>query len=101
MDSKCFQRVMKTGRISEYGNAAQQTIGHKECQQSKPGSSFANPWINQKYIHGDAAELEWKIPPDITAAADGKSKGKLFPYLAAEHKHTAYKEKDVGFIRKR
>lgn len=98
---KRFQRIMQPRCVRKHGDPAEQTVAHKECQKSQPGSPFAEPGINKKNIHGDAAELEWKIPPDITAVSDSESKGKLFPYLAAEHEHTAHKEyygRNIGEI---
>ena len=100
MDGKCFQRIVKAGRICEYGNTAQKAVGHEERQQRQSCIPFAQPRVDQKDIHGNTAELKWKIPPDIAAASYGESESKLFPYLAAEHEYTAYKEKNIGFIRK-
>ena len=91
---KRFQRIMQPGCVRKHGDPAEQTVAHKERQQGQTGRSFAEPGINKKNVHGDTAELEWKIPPDIAAASNSESKGKLFPYLAAEHEHTARKECD-------
>lgn len=98
VDGESPQRIMESACVSKHGNAAQQAVAHEKCQKGQPGVSSAEPRINQKYIHGDTAQLERKIPPDIFSAADGNGKGKLFPYLAAEHQYAADKEKDIGFI---
>ena len=91
---------MQTGGIGEDGNSAKQAVAHKKHKKSFLRAAAAQPRISKQDVHWNAAELEWKIPPDIAASADGEGKGKLFPYLAAEHKYAARKEKDVGFIRK-
>ena len=64
---------MKTGCIRKYSDPTQQAVAHEKGERGGPGIPAPYPRVGEQNIHGDAAELEWKIPPVIAAAADNKS----------------------------
>ena len=52
----------------------------------------ADKRVKQAHVHGDAAQLEGKIPPVVTVLVDDKVKKSLFVQFAKQQKKTAGKE---------
>ena len=93
--SECGERIMQSACVSKHDNPSQQTVAHEECENSKAGVFVPQPRICEENIHGNAAELERKIPPVVAPASKGECQGKLLPYLAGQHDDTAEKEENV------
>ena len=95
VDGQRGQRVVETAGVCEDGDASQERVGHKECEQDPPGAFPAEPRVKEKEIHGDAAELEREIPPVVTASAEYECQGELFPYLADGHDDSAQEKQYI------
>ena len=89
-------RVVKAAGVREHGDAAQKGIAHEKGEQDAADERSAEPGVSEQDVHGDAAELEGKIPPVIRPAAQDEGEDILLPDLTAQHKEAAQKEKPVG-----
>ena len=87
---------MKAAGVREHGDAAQKGIAHEKGEQDAADGRPAEPGGSEQDVHGDAAELEGKIPPVIRPAAQDEGEDILLPDLTAQHKEAAQKEKPVG-----
>ena len=84
--------VVHAAGIKECKDTAQKTEVHEESEKNAAYSRRIAPGEDQADIHGDAAQLEWKIPPVIGSLIHNISKTVLFPDLADKHQKTTVKK---------
>ena len=96
MQCERAKRIVKPACVCERGNAAQKTVAHEKDKCAEAQVPASKPWVCKQHIHRDAAELERKIPPYISAVSDCESQGELLPDLTCEHECTAGEKQDIG-----
>lgn len=87
--------VMQAAGIGKDRDAAQESIAHEKYEERLPDAPFLQPGVCQEDVHGDAAQLKWKIPPVILTAADVKCQSQLFPYFADKHQDSQEKKEPL------
>ena len=95
MDGQYGKRIVQPACVCEYGDAAQKGICHEKAEKHPADGITAKPRPGEKYIHGNAAELEGKIPPVVLAVSEDKSQSQLLCGLASRQNQAAKKEKAV------
>ena len=60
--------VLHSACIRERGDAAQQAVAHEKGEKHKADLLAAQPRVSKQDIHGDAAQLERKIPEVVMSA---------------------------------
>ena len=91
------QRIVQAACIGKHSDTAQKTVAHKKSKSAALRYPASEPRVYKEHIHRDAAELKWKIPPDVRAVSDDKSQDKLFPYLAGKHDDAAEEKDGIGY----
>ena len=85
-------RMHKSGRYSQGHDPAQQTEILKEGGGAAKCLFRVQERRSQTDVHGNAAELEWKIPPVVVLVVFYVIEKKLFVDLGKCQKNTAGKE---------
>ena len=73
VESQNGNGVVQAACIGEHGDAAQQGVAHEKAQKRAAHAWTADPWQQEQDVHGDAAELERKIPPVVMPVSQDKS----------------------------
>lgn len=82
--------IVQAARICKNGDSAQKTETHKEGQACLMQPAFLFVCCKgkkQQKVHGNAAELEGKIPPVVCSVVDEKGKTELLGNFGCEHEN--------------
>ncbi len=82
--------VVHAAGVKKGKDAAQHAEIHQKGSENLPEAPAADPGKEQTDVHGDAAELEGKIPPVVAAAVGQEGQGVLLPQLRRQHQDTGY-----------
>ena len=88
--------IVHAAGVKEGKDAAQHAEINEKGGEDLTEAPATDPGQEQADVHGDATELEGKIPPVIRPAAQDEGEDILLPDLTAQHKEAAQKEKPVG-----
>ena len=82
--------IVQAAGVKEGKDAAQHAEIHEKGGEDLTEAPATGPGQEQADVHGDAAELEGKIPPVVADAADQEGQGVLLPQLRRQHQDTRY-----------
>ena len=92
--------IVHAAGVKEGKDAAQHAEIHEKGGEDLTEAPATDPGQEQADVHGDATELEGKIPPVVLSAAKLKGQCQLLPDLASQHEKSAQEEKPVCACRK-
>ncbi len=99
VDGQPQNRIMHTAGICEGGNPSEHTVTHQKLQQDTANLPVFDPGQHKKNIHGNAAELKRKIPPQIGTMVDPEGQVELLADFTGGKQGTGQEEKAIPALK--